>query len=164
MDKKIVRSIIQEEIKRKGSLKIKVFGGSMSPVIKANQKVEIINSKEVKVGDIICYKAGVWFLIHRVKSIDENRGIITVEGDSRDRVLHKIKKSAIIGKVKENIYNKILRVPAVIMKKILKKKEKYEKPALKSQKIFETSTLACGKCNSGPIKLPSCKGSQGKKS
>ncbi|MCX5776322.1 MAG: hypothetical protein NTX32_01620 [Candidatus Firestonebacteria bacterium] len=42
------------------------------------------------------------------------------------------------------------------MKKILKKKEKYEKPKIKSQKIFETATLACGKCYSGPIYQPAC--------
>lgn len=42
--------------------------------------------------------------------------------------------------------------------KINKKiKEKYEKPGLRSQKIFETATLACGKCNAGPIKQPACK-------
>ena len=37
-------------------------------------------------------------------------------------------------------------------------KMKYQKPAMKSQKIFETATLACGKCKPGPIVQPSCTG------
>jgi len=44
------------------------------------------------------------------------------------------------------------------MKKILKKKEKYERPKMRTQRIFETSTLACGKCASGPFQQPSCGG------
>jgi hypothetical protein len=44
----------------------------------------------------------------------------------------------------------------LIMKKV--KKEKYEKPKISYQKIFETSTLACGKCSPGPIIQPACGG------
>jgi len=39
-----------------------------------------------------------------------------------------------------------------------KRKRPYEKPAISSEKIFETSALACGKCASGPIKQPACQG------
>jgi len=81
-----------------------------------------------------------------------------VEGDSMDRVLHKIKINDILGAVKENFRNKIISVPVELMKKILKKKQKYEKPKLKAQRIFETSTLACGKCAANPIYQPSCTG------
>ncbi|MBI5625138.1 MAG: hypothetical protein HY924_15280 [Elusimicrobia bacterium] len=40
-----------------------------------------------------------------------------------------------------------------------KKKKPYAKPKLESEKIVETSTLACGKCTSGPsgIGSPPCK-------
>ncbi|MFA6317939.1 MAG: hypothetical protein WC943_11010 [Elusimicrobiota bacterium] len=31
-----------------------------------------------------------------------------------------------------------------------KRKKPYEKPRLDSEKIVETSTLACGKCTTGP--------------
>jgi len=38
------------------------------------------------------------------------------------------------------------------------KKERYEKPRISYQRIFETSTLACGKCSPGPIIQPACGG------
>jgi len=39
----------------------------------------------------------------------------------------------------------------------MKKKKKYEKPKIKTQKIFETAALACGKCQTGPINQLACK-------
>ncbi len=39
----------------------------------------------------------------------------------------------------------------------MKKKKKYEKPRLKTEKVFETAALACGKCLSGPISQLACK-------
>ncbi|MBI4803084.1 MAG: hypothetical protein HY796_11225 [Elusimicrobia bacterium] len=38
-----------------------------------------------------------------------------------------------------------------------KKKKPYSKPALKSEKIFETAALACGKCQTGPTNQTACK-------
>lgn len=32
----------------------------------------------------------------------------------------------------------------------------YEKPAVNSEKMFETSALACGKCTSGPVSQVQC--------
>ena len=122
MDKKIILGIIQEEIERKGSVEIKVFGGSMNPVIKDKAVVLVRKAKNIKVGDIVCYKTSGWFLVHRVKAIDAEKDILTIEGDSRDCVVHKVKRSAMLGVVKENIYNKLLRVPAELMKKAFKKK------------------------------------------
>jgi hypothetical protein len=37
------------------------------------------------------------------------------------------------------------------------KKKKYEKPKIKSEKIFETAALACGKCTSGPTGQAACR-------
>jgi hypothetical protein len=38
-----------------------------------------------------------------------------------------------------------------------KQKKPYEKPTIKSEKIFETAALACGKCLSGrPIQQLMC--------
>jgi hypothetical protein len=37
------------------------------------------------------------------------------------------------------------------------KKRKYIKPEIKSEKIFETAALACGKCQTGPINQLACK-------
>ena len=39
-----------------------------------------------------------------------------------------------------------------------KKKKKYRKPAIRSEKIFETAALACGKCPSAsqPVWMGSC--------
>jgi hypothetical protein len=37
------------------------------------------------------------------------------------------------------------------------KKKKYIKPKIKTQKVFETAALACGKCLSGPINQLACK-------
>lgn len=37
------------------------------------------------------------------------------------------------------------------------KKKKYTKPEIKSEKIFETAALACGKCLSGPIRQLACR-------
>jgi len=110
VNKKIARDIIADEIINKGSIRIKVFGGSMSPTIRANSKIKIINSKQVKVGSIICYKTRSWFLIHRITGMNNKTGLITVEGDSKDSVVHKINKSDIIGVVEENMYNKIMHV------------------------------------------------------
>lgn len=39
----------------------------------------------------------------------------------------------------------------------MKKKKKYEKPAMKTEKVFETAALACGKCNTGAISQLACK-------
>jgi hypothetical protein len=36
-------------------------------------------------------------------------------------------------------------------------KKKYIKPKIKTEKIFETAALACGKCQSGPIGQLACK-------
>ena len=38
-----------------------------------------------------------------------------------------------------------------------KKKKKYQKPAIKSEKIFETAALACAKCQNGPTGQAACK-------
>jgi hypothetical protein len=41
--------------------------------------------------------------------------------------------------------------------KVKKKKKKYVKPRIKSEKIFETAALACGKCTAGnPITGGAC--------
>jgi hypothetical protein len=39
----------------------------------------------------------------------------------------------------------------------MKKKKRYEKPSLKTEKVFETAALACGKCVAGPIGQLACK-------
>lgn len=36
-------------------------------------------------------------------------------------------------------------------------KKKYIKPVIRKQKIFETSALACGKCQTGPISQLACR-------
>ena len=35
-------------------------------------------------------------------------------------------------------------------------KKKYEKPSVRSEKMFETNALACGKCSSGPVSQSTC--------
>lgn len=39
----------------------------------------------------------------------------------------------------------------------MKKKKNYKKPELKTEKVFETAALACGKCQAGPISQLACK-------
>lgn len=39
----------------------------------------------------------------------------------------------------------------------MKKKKPYIKPAIKSEKVFETAALACGKCITGPTGQQACK-------
>lgn len=39
----------------------------------------------------------------------------------------------------------------------MKKKKKYSKPEIKSEKVFETAALACGKCQTGPTGQSACK-------
>lgn len=39
----------------------------------------------------------------------------------------------------------------------MSKKKKYIKPKIKTQKVFETAALACGKCLTGPIQQLACK-------
>jgi len=39
----------------------------------------------------------------------------------------------------------------------MKKKKTYEKPKIKTEKVFETAALACGKCATGPINQLACK-------
>ena len=39
----------------------------------------------------------------------------------------------------------------------MKKKKKYSKPEIKSEKVFETAALACGKCPTGPTGQQACK-------
>jgi hypothetical protein len=39
----------------------------------------------------------------------------------------------------------------------MKKKKKYEKPAIVTEKVFETAALACGKCQTGPTGQLACK-------
>ena len=39
----------------------------------------------------------------------------------------------------------------------MKKKKPYTKPSLKTEKVFETAALACGKCLSGPTGQLACR-------
>jgi len=39
----------------------------------------------------------------------------------------------------------------------MKKKKIYSKPSIKTEKVFETAALACGKCLTGPIGQLACK-------
>jgi hypothetical protein len=39
----------------------------------------------------------------------------------------------------------------------MKKKKPYQKPAMKTEKVFETAALACGKCQTGAINQLACK-------
>jgi len=39
----------------------------------------------------------------------------------------------------------------------MKKKKTYSKPSIKTEKVFETAALACGKCVTGPIGQLACK-------
>jgi len=38
----------------------------------------------------------------------------------------------------------------------MKKKKPYKKPEIKTEKVFETAALACGKCLTGPISQAAC--------
>lgn len=38
-----------------------------------------------------------------------------------------------------------------------KKKKPYQKPSMKTEKVFETAALACGKCITGPISQLACR-------
>jgi len=38
----------------------------------------------------------------------------------------------------------------------MSKRKKYIKPRIKTQKVFETAALACGKCLTGPIQQLAC--------
>lgn len=37
------------------------------------------------------------------------------------------------------------------------KKKPYKKPAMKTERVFETAALACGKCQSGPTGQAACR-------
>lgn len=39
----------------------------------------------------------------------------------------------------------------------MKKKKPYKKPSIKTEKVFETAALACGKCINGPTNQLACK-------
>ncbi len=39
----------------------------------------------------------------------------------------------------------------------MKKKKKYQKPSIRTEKVFETAALACGKCTTGAISQLACK-------
>jgi hypothetical protein len=39
----------------------------------------------------------------------------------------------------------------------MKKKKIYKKPSMKTEKVFETAALACGKCISGPFSQLACR-------
>jgi len=39
----------------------------------------------------------------------------------------------------------------------MKKKKSYSKPSIKTEKVFETAALACGKCQTGPTNQLGCK-------
>ncbi len=39
----------------------------------------------------------------------------------------------------------------------MKKKKTYEKPKIKTERVFETAALACGKCQVGAINQLACK-------
>jgi len=38
----------------------------------------------------------------------------------------------------------------------MKKKKPYKKPEIRTEKVFETAALACGKCVSGPFNQAAC--------
>jgi len=39
----------------------------------------------------------------------------------------------------------------------MKKKKEYKKPEIKTEKVFETAALACGKCQTGPTGQAACR-------
>ena len=39
----------------------------------------------------------------------------------------------------------------------MKKKKNYTKPSIKTEKVFETAALACGKCLTGPTSQLACR-------
>lgn len=39
----------------------------------------------------------------------------------------------------------------------MKKKKPYVKPSIRTEKVFETAALACGKCNAGPTGQLACR-------
>ena len=83
-----------------------VKGGSMLPTIKPNQKIKILKTKDVKIGDIIVFKGNTNLkkkknknlkVIHRVVRINGNK--IITKGDHRCFCDLPITSKEILGKV-----------------------------------------------------------------
>ncbi|MBW2965880.1 S26 family signal peptidase [Candidatus Woesearchaeota archaeon] len=79
-----------------------VKGGSMLPTIKQDQKVKIIKTKDVKIGDIIVFKGNSkknknFRIIHRVVKINGNK--VITKGDNRHNCDMPVISKQILGKI-----------------------------------------------------------------
>ena len=73
-------------------MQIRVYGNSMEPIIKNRSLIELhpIKPSEVKVGDIVCFRdKGILRKliglrhVHRIISIDKEKGSFTTKGENR---------------------------------------------------------------------------------
>ncbi len=95
--------MLQERIRKNGSIKIQVHGCSMYPVINNGDTVEVIRADEINVGDIVCYFIGNAMvqrvmIVHRVYCFQNN--CIITKGDNNSFVdQFRIRRGAIVGKI-----------------------------------------------------------------
>ncbi|MFH1283037.1 MAG: S26 family signal peptidase [bacterium] len=84
-------------IKKSNIVPILCDGGSMRPVLRANQNILIDQDTAIRLGDCVCYKSTEKNYIHRIISIKNGRYLMA--SDSNSILSHWIDLDNIVGKV-----------------------------------------------------------------
>lgn len=92
--------LISAEIKQEKEVVITVKGKSMLPFLKDGQRIALmpINSKGIKVGDIVLAKWNNQYILHRVISL--NASMVSLAGDNNLSLIERTEISNVIGKLK----------------------------------------------------------------
>ncbi len=91
-----ITETINKIIEIKGFAIVNVYGISMFPTIKENEKVVVNKCDEISIDDIVVFKYFSRILVHRVVKIEKN--LLVIKGDNNNRS-EIVKKNNIIGKV-----------------------------------------------------------------
>lgn len=111
-----------EILNKNKKVRLKVYGGSMTPFIKDKDVITVrkVKPEEIKIGQVVLYKAHNKFLVHRIiKKQNGNSFQFIVKGDSMDNVKHSITEEQILGVVKENYIKRILALVFCQYKKLI---------------------------------------------
>lgn len=102
MDRSIIMKKLKLHMNLKGQLILDVVGNSMLPVLSSGDRIKIIKTDNIVLGDVIVFFYGEELLVHRVLRIKNH--VICCKGDNSFRI-EKIDFCDVVGKVVSVIIN-----------------------------------------------------------
>ncbi len=102
MEDKLIKEFFKEILKRRGSISLKAFGGSMRPLIRSGDFLTIqpIDSDNLRIGDILAFRKDSILNItiaHRL--VDKKGSFLITKGDAHIRPDSPILQEKLLGKV-----------------------------------------------------------------